>query len=108
MSTDEINQITTRLQPSPGLGLHETSAGASFSKLFLIAWTMMVSHILIQQRKSEPLSCHNYVDTKDPYSRSDKKEIKEGGRLGPFYFRKASRKKVVGLEHWVLLSKSLL
>lgn len=68
----------------------------------------MVSHILIQQRKSEPLSCHNYVDTKDPYSRSDKKEIKEGGRLGPFYFRKASRKKVVGLEHWVLLSKSLL
>ena len=98
MSTDEINQITTRLQPSPGLGLPETSAGASFTKLFLIAWIMMVSHVLIQQRISEPLSCHNYVDTKDPHSRSDKKEVKEGERLGPFSFRKATGRKVMDLE----------
>lgn len=48
------------------------------------------------------------MDPKDPYSRSDKKEIKEGGRLGPFYFRKATGRKVVDLEHWVFLSKSFL
>lgn len=47
------------------------------------------------------------MDPKDLYSRSDKNEMKEGERLGPFSFRKATGRKVVGLEHWIL-SKSLL